>query len=320
MSRKLAGSAVVVAVLAVLVMVVVLRGSSAPDANPFARARPLVDPQSAAAAAAASADGADQAVLARIADVPTAVWLVPEALDRAQVADRVTTLAQRARAERRVAVVVVYGIPQRDCSGQESAGGLDADGYQAWVQAIAEAGEGVVAVLEPDALATADECGLADQRTALLREAAKTLDEHGIWTYVDAGHSHWVEPRRMAQLIEAVGAEHLRGFATNVAGYETDADELAYARAVRAEVPSLHYVIDSGRNGVGPGAPGDFCNPPGRALGRQPATGTGGLDARLWIKPPGESDGACNGGPDAGQFWVEGALSLAAAAGWSETQ
>lgn len=34
-------------------------------------------------------------------------------------------------------------------------------------------------------------------------------------------------------------------------------------------------------------------------------------DAYLWIKPPGESDGACNGGPEAGAWWPEYALGLA---------
>ncbi len=301
-----------------LVVVLVTRTGAAPERNPFASARPLVDPDSAAARAAADADPADRAILRRLAGVPTATWLVPEALDAQHVGRRVESLVERADAQGRVAVLVVYGLPQRDCSGQESAGGLDADAYQSWVEAIAESGKGAVAILEPDALATADECDLVGSRVRLLRQAARTLDEHGVWTYVDAGHSSWIEPRRMAQLVRSVGPDHLRGFATNVAGYETDADETAYAEAVNAALDRpLAYVVDTGRNGVGPGAPGDFCNPPGRALGREPARGRGRLDAWLWIKPPGESDGQCGGGPPAGEFWTTGALALATAAGWS---
>jgi endoglucanase len=41
------------------------------------------------------------------------------------------------------------------------------------------------------------------------------------------------------------------------------------------------------------------------------STGAPEADAFLWIKPPGESDGTCNGGPGAGQFWVDYALALA---------
>ena len=35
------------------------------------------------------------------------------------------------------------------------------------------------------------------------------------------------------------------------------------------------------------------------------------LDAFVWIKRPGESDGTCNGGPPAGSWWPEYALGLA---------
>ncbi|MFI5427363.1 glycoside hydrolase family 6 protein [Aeromicrobium sp. UC242_57] len=74
-------------------------------------------------------------------------------------------------------------------------------------------------------------------------------------------------------------------------------------------------VIDTSRNGAG--SNGEWCNPSGRALGPEPQAGTAGsLDAYLWIKPPGESDGECGGGPPAGEFWTERALELAANAGW----
>ena len=56
-----------------------------------------------------------------------------------------------------------------------------------------------------------------------------------------------------------------------------------------------------------------WCNPPGRALGSPPTARHGDplIDAYLWIKKPGESDGECNGGPKAGDFWQERALELA---------
>lgn len=72
-----------------------------------------------------------------------------------------------------------------------------------------------------------------------------------------------------------------------------------------------HFVIDTSRNGQGPWvAPADhpagdaqeWCNPPDRGLGFRPTANTGVslLDAYLWIKIPGESDGQCyrwTGGP-----------------------
>ncbi len=57
-----------------------------------------------------------------------------------------------------------------------------------------------------------------------------------------------------------------------------------------------------------------WCNPPGRALGATPRTSLTAdpsVDAYLWIKRPGESDGPCDGGPSAGTFWADYALGLA---------
>ena len=68
---------------------------------------------------------------------------------------------------------------------------------------------------------------------------------------------------------------------------------------------TTRFVIDTSRNGQGhwtPTAsypdPQIWCNPPGRGLGLRPTASTGVplLDAYLWIKTPGESDGPCNRG------------------------
>jgi endoglucanase len=99
--------------------------------------------------------------------------------------------------------------------------------------------------------------------------------------------------------------------------------------------PTTHFVIDTSRNGVGPWAPPaypdpqDWCNPPERGLGLTPTADTGNplLDAYLWVKIPGESDGECTRGlgpagetvdpewnlidPAAGQWFPDMALDLA---------
>jgi endoglucanase len=48
-------------------------------------------------------------------------------------------------------------------------------------------------------------------------------------------------------------------------------------------------------------------------LGEKPTASTGDplVHAFFWIKRPGESDGACNGGPTAGQWFQSYALELA---------
>ncbi|MFT9475112.1 glycoside hydrolase family 6 protein [Streptomyces sp. Mo3] len=109
-------------------------------------------------------------------------------------------------------------------------------------------------------------------------------------------------------------------------------------RWLHAHVPDdpgrmKHFVTDTSRNGQGPWAPRagahadtqSWCNPPARGLGRRPTTRTGDalLDAALWVKTPGESDGRCLRGtdgpldpvrgtvnPDAGEWFPEQALEL----------
>ena len=71
---------------------------------------------------------------------------------------------------------------------------------------------------------------------------------------------------------------------------------------------------DTSRNGLG--STSEWCNPHGQALGVAPTTNTGHplVDAFLWIKQPGESDGTCQGGPKAGSWWTDIALELSKAA------
>jgi endoglucanase len=95
-------------------------------------------------------------------------------------------------------------------------------------------------------------------------------------------------------------------------GYSIDYSP-AYAATVTSQFqnmlagasPATHFVIDTSRNGQGAWTPTasypdaqDWCNPPGRGVGARPTASTGValVDAYLWVKTPGESDGSCNRG------------------------
>jgi endoglucanase len=194
--------------------------------------------------------------------------------------------------------------------------------YRAWIDDLAAGiGAGPAAVvLEPDALPALD-CLSEDareQRSALLAYAASRLSRRdGVAVYIDAGNPSWIAPAEMARRLRAAGVARARGFALNVSSFHTTARARAYGKAISRRAGNAPFVIDTSRNGAGP-APGDaWCNPPGRALGQAPTGDTGDplVDALLWIKRPGESDGACNGGPPAGTWWPDEALRLARAAG-----
>ena len=116
---------------------------------------------------------------------------------------------------------------------------------------------------------------------------------------------------------------------TTTADLNTSGIDASYASSLAGTVPSTHFVVDTSRNGVGPdsmqsyaAAPddqpasvisslqaGNWCNPPSAGLGLKPTAGTGVslssldsylpsnpplLDAYLWVKTPGQSDGQCD--------------------------
>jgi endoglucanase len=258
----------------------------------------------------------DANVLARIADEPVALWPAGE-LDPGPT---VRAAAAAATRQGRTAIFVAYDIPHRDC-GQHSAGGAaDADTYLSWIGRFADAlGDSkALVVLEPDAVAhIVDGCtpeAYHDEREELLSEAIIRLKRQpNTKVYLDAGNPAWIlDPWKLVEPLREAGIERADGFSLNVSNFQTNDSTRDYGRRLSEDLGGKHYVIDTSRNGKGP-LPGVWCNPPGRALGTRPTTDTGepALDAYLWIKRPGESDGPCEGGPAAGRWWPEYALELA---------
>lgn len=251
----------------------------------------------------------DAAAMERLAAIPQAVWLTGDAPSARAVTAEVTAAAAAAG---RVAVLVAYAIPGRDCGAHSAGGEPDGGRYRAWVAAVAAAIRGTpIVVLEPDALALADclPAAAREQRLDLLRDAAAALRAAGARVYVDAGHAAWHPAEEAAARLRRVGATH---FALNVSNFGRTADEAAYGRRVAALLgPGAGFVLDTSRNGNGRLA-GEWCNPPGRAVGQAPTLTPAepGVDALLWVKRPGESDGPCAGGPRAGTWWPEAALAL----------
>jgi endoglucanase len=221
-------------------------------------------------------------------------------------------------------LLVLYAFPFQGCNHDDGAGSAATAGYERWIGQVATAiGLGKAAViLEPDALAEYVRLGClspAEQRIrlALLHRAVVRLARlpHTA-VYLDAGNSGWQPAAVMASLLTAAGVGEIRGFSLNVSNFKSTAAEESYGDTVSALLHGAHYVVDTSRNGVATAS--TWCNPPGQALGTPPTQQTGNprVDALLWIKPPGASDGTCNGGPPARTFWLPYALGLAAKAHW----
>jgi len=283
-------------------------------ANPLHGARFYVDPASRASKAARSDPSFDP-----ITKQPAAIWLTPETHGTDDIGAYVARTVHAAQGAGAWPVFVIYGVPHRDCQAQQSSGGTADDAaYRAWVGAIARSLTAqTVVILEPDALALTTQCDDRDARVAELRAAVDLLAPTGAIVYLDAGHSHWIAPDAMAALLQDADVARVRGFATNVSNFETTASERAEDEQISAMLGGAHYVIDTSRNGNGPAPDQAWCNPPGRGLGEPPRVveDRTHLDATLWIKNPGESDGTCNGGPAAGQWWPDGARALIAEGG-----
>jgi endoglucanase len=261
-------------------------------------------------------------LIAKIADTPSARWIGDWS---GEPKSAIGSVVRTASKKNSVVLFIAYNIPNRDC-GQYSKGGAgSAAEYRAWIESFAQ-GIGsehrAIVVLEPDALPHLAQClSEADQkeRLALIKWAVDTLAAlPGVSVYLDAGHSRWVEANVMAERLKAAGISKARGFSLNTSNYIGDDELIEYGESLVALLGDTHFIIDSSRNGNGPAADNAWCNPPGRALGRKPTADTGNphLDAFAWLKSPGESDGDCEGGPKAGQWFHERALELAKNAKW----
>jgi endoglucanase len=257
------------------------------------------------------------------------VWFTDAGLPADRLNAEVAATVRMAFAARRVPVLVAYAIPLRDCGGASSGGAASGAAYDVWVQAFAaglRAGGAsdtsrVAVVLEPDALGQLDQLPQVRQseRLELLRAATQTMSTvPGVAVYLDAGHSGWIAPAEMVARLSAAGVAAARGFSLNVSNYRRTEEEVAYGREMAPQLGWKSFVVDTSRNGSGPASDEEWCNPPGRALGPPPQPSPSALvDAHLWVKSPGESDGSCRPGqPAAGEFWPDYADELSRNAGW----
>jgi endoglucanase len=256
----------------------------------------------------------DAALLDRIANQPVARWLGDWVTDvQREVRSAVTTITGTGA----LPVFVAYNIPQRDCGSYSKGGAAGAASYRKWIAGFAAGlqGKQAIVILEPDALPGMDclDAQGKESRLSLMRDAVHALKANGALVYIDAGHAAWQSPETMAARLKQVDIAAADGFSLNVSNYQSNAANIAYGEKLSRLVGGKHFLIDTSRNGIGTT---QWCNPHGQALGVEPTTNTGHplVDAFLWIKQPGESDGTCGGGPKAGSWWTDIALELSRAA------
>ncbi len=180
----------------------------------------------------------------------------------------------------------------------------------------------------------------------------ENLVQYGTWIsqcltgfaddYASCPNQYWNGGPEGTAIADLLGAWNGVGLSAGVWS-DTATDPALNTSGINARYAGItgtaHFVVDTSRNGQGPWtAPAgeypdaqEWCNPPGRGLGARPTTDTGNalVDAYLWVKIPGESDGQCARGlgptgtvdpewgivdPGAGQWFTQQAAELLALA------
>lgn len=190
-----------------------------------------------------------------------------------------------------------------------------------------------ILVIEPDSLANlvtnlnVPKC--ANAKSAYIectQYAVSKLNLANIAMYMDAGHAGWLgwpanigpAAELYASIYKNAGApKALRGLVTNVSNYNAfslasapayaesnpNYDEQKYINQLQPLIKSrgwdARFIVDQGRSGKQPTGQiqwGDWCNAVGTGFGTRPTTNTGNsvVDAIVWVKPGGESDGTSN--------------------------
>jgi endoglucanase len=264
---------------------------------------------------------AEAAELTAIAETPSGIWVAGQPGEMQEIR-QVTLAATKAQA---IPVIVAYNLPDRDSCGKLSAAyGPTASGYEVWINQLAAAigtGDDIV-IVEPDGLPDIVRGCLnpaqSSERYQLLSYAMRRLGaQPHTQVYLDAGNpGMFSNPAQLAGPLRQAGIRYGRGFSANVSNFWPTTTMVTWSQQLEHALGgNASAVIDTSRNGRGPYTGPDtpqWCNPPGRAPGPVPKLdpGPAGIDAYLWIKDPGASDGPCNGGPAAGQYWPQYALAL----------
>ncbi|CAI4212844.1 unnamed protein product [Parascedosporium putredinis] len=190
-----------------------------------------------------------------------------------------------------------------------------------------------ILVIEPDSLANmvtnmnvAKCANAASTYKDLTVYALKQLNLPNVAMYLDAGHAGWLgwpanigpSADLFAEIFKNAGSpKAVRGLVTNVSNYNgwslssapsytspnPNYDEKHFIEAFRPLLEAkgfpAQFLVDTGRNGRQPTLQtewGNWCNVKGSGFGIRPTTSTGSslVDAFVWVKPGGESDGTSN--------------------------
>ncbi|KAK1931375.1 Endoglucanase A [Phytophthora citrophthora] len=261
--------------------------------------------------------------LSTVEDYSIAAWYT----DRLSTTDRATMLkdiTSKCSEDSRM-TIVVYGIPNKDCNAGYSSGGTVSNtaDYKTFLSDLTTAvgDRKVLYVVEPDAVGLLAEdggCGSSAGYLDNLKVAVKALSANAnAELYVDVGYWTLEYDSQRSKVVttmkELATSGTLKGVAINTSNYRSTSQlsELCTNFQTAMGSKTMSCIADTSRNYVAPTTT-DWCNVLTAGIGAPPTseTNVSNLDYFMWIKPPGESDGTCNGGPAAGSFFETGFQKL----------
>ena len=219
-----------------------------------------------------------------------------------------------------IPIFAVYNVPVLDCN--TGRGASSAGEYMSWIRRFAGAigNRKAILILEPDGLTHTD-CGInVNERYQLIGAAVNLFKDvsPNVAVYIDGGDNNRNTVAEIVPILQAANIARADGFFLNATVFQYTSTEVAYGNAVGTALGGKHFVVDTSRNGLGPGQE-SWCNAKDRALGTPPTTQTGAplADAFIWIKPVWQSDGTCDHGePDPGADFYDYAVNLVRRSLW----
>ena len=208
-------------------------------------------------------------------------------------------------------IIVLYSITGRDMGGH-SKGGLPPHRYIEFIKSISDgiADYKPIIIFEPDAIPHMRKMANRHflDRKFLIIDSLKILTQTNAKIYLDIGHPYWLKKVDAVKYLNLFYNKSIAGFSINTSNFVPTEKCINYGDYI-ASTLGCTYVIDTSRNGNGVW---ETYNPQEMKLGEIPTTKTKSnyCDAYLWIKTPGESDGAVNGWPKAGRFDAEKTVDL----------
>ncbi|KAG2906277.1 hypothetical protein PC129_g14933 [Phytophthora cactorum] len=251
--------------------------------------------------------------------------LPPVTYAKAKTADLVSSCPEDSRIS-----IVVYGLPNKDCAAKESAVGSTVKSVSDYVSFLntltSTIGKRkVLYILEPDAiglLADTTGCGQSAGYLANLKTAIGLLSQNeDAEIYLDVGYWTLEYPTTSTAVTDIVkqlltAGSKVKGISLNTSNYQSNSKLSTLCSSFQSAIGStdLHCIFDTSRNKNGGPSSNEWCNVKTAGIGALPTdqTGMSNVDYFIWAKPPGDSDGTCDGrtsdsmqGPGAGVFFNE---------------